>query len=329
MDTLSQLFEICARPLAYLGLSTATILSSKLAGFAWLYIRPTSLSRYQHGKPGSTWALVTGASDGIGLAFTEALLQRGFNVIMHGRNKAKLERIVSDLQPRYSPLEIRFVIADASALQPDIAAIQAAVKSLPGKLTILVNNVGGTPFDPSFRALSDYPPEDADAVLNMNARFPVQLTRALLPIFYAATPALVMNIGSAVGELGMPFLTTYSASKSFNHRFNNALRGEMAALGIDVEVIGLLIGNVLSAGNRERDYFTCTSAEVANEALNRVGCGSNLVWAWWRHAIGFGIVGILPVWIQDRIVLNVLKSREDSQAVIEQVRKGLNRDKIA
>lgn len=70
----------------------------KFLRFVYLYTRPSSLKRYHYGHDGSPpWALVTGASDGIGLGFAHELAHRGFNVILHARNATKLEGVNSQL----------------------------------------------------------------------------------------------------------------------------------------------------------------------------------------------------------------------------------------
>ncbi|KAF2151894.1 putative short chain dehydrogenase/reductase [Myriangium duriaei CBS 260.36] len=324
MDAAERLLTTYRAPLAYIGLGTTAIISCKLATFAWRYLKPSSLARYHHGKPGSTWALVTGASDGIGLGFVEALLQRHFNVLMHGRNKEKLERIASELRSKYPKLQIQTVLADACATQPDIPGVVDAVKALPGKLTVLINNVGGTPFGSSFQWFASYDSDTIDKLINLNARFPTQLTRALLPILHNTTPALILNIGSVVGELGAPFLSAYSASKSYNLRFSKSLRGEAAAIGADLEILGIMVANVLSGGNKEKgSFFTCTSFECASGSLDRVGCGEGIAWCWWRQAVQFAIVNSLPLWMQEWLLVSTLKKRGDSHDVIEKAKFAL------
>ena len=110
----------------------------------WSFVRPSTLHVYRHSKSGS-WALVTGASDGIGLGFCEELLARGFNVLLHGRNPQKLDRIIGELSTKYPERSLDKVIADASKYDNGYEEIARKVKSLHGPLTVLVNNVGTFP----------------------------------------------------------------------------------------------------------------------------------------------------------------------------------------
>ncbi|RMY79408.1 hypothetical protein D0863_00010 [Hortaea werneckii] len=119
-----------------LGTSVAAISLLKLVRHLWGYVRPSKLQIYCHSETGS-WALVTGASDGIGRGFVDELLSNGFNVLLHGRNQSKLEGIVKELAQKHPKRTIDFVIADASSNDSPELAVLEKVKSLPGKLTIL------------------------------------------------------------------------------------------------------------------------------------------------------------------------------------------------
>ncbi|KAF2223768.1 hypothetical protein BDZ85DRAFT_175629, partial [Elsinoe ampelina] len=226
----------------------------------------------------STWALITGASDGIGLGFTHALLSKGFNILLHGRNEAKLASLATTLHTQYPSAEIRTVLADASTFTPsDIERIRTTASSLPGPLTVLINNVGGAPPVPDpYTSLAETSPETIDTIISMNLRFPVHLTRSLLPLLQSHPPSLILNVGSAAGEVGIPYLSTYCGSKAFNLRWSQALAAEMVvAQGHDgVEVLGVLVGNVMSGSNKIGDgFFTCDSRTMAEEALGKVGWG--------------------------------------------------------
>lgn len=108
----------------------------------WFWIKPGGILIYCHSETGS-WALVTGASDGIGQAFSDDLLKRGFNVLLHGRNPQKLDGVRKKLAQKYPRRSVDIVVADASKVDESYKVVAEKVKQLPGKLTILVNNVGG------------------------------------------------------------------------------------------------------------------------------------------------------------------------------------------
>jgi len=122
--------------------------------------------------------------------------------------------------------------------------------------------------------LEDVPSGNVDALINLNARFPAQLTRALLPTLLNNTPALILNMGS-MASFGGLWITIYSSSKSFNVGFSRSLKQEMIAEGRDIEVLGINMGRVTGTGGRtEKPSLLAPDAETfAREALRKVGCG--------------------------------------------------------
>lgn len=296
----------------YLGEGTAIYFAFTFLLFIKLQFRTsTTLPRYHHGRPGKTWALVTGASDGIGHGFAQELCAAGFNVLLHGRNASKLGKIQEALEEAYPTVQVSYVVADAASADADIDGIVEAARALPGKLTILVNNVGGQHNDPLYGALTDIDAAYMDSNINVNARFPAQLTRALMSLLMANAPSLVITMGSVSSIKGIPFLATYSGTKAFNLRFSEAVKCEMLAANADVEVLGLLVGNTLSNTNTTAvQGFTCSSRDLAKHALNKVGCGKAVVWAWWRHAVQGAFVALLPHQISESAITNMMKGRK-------------------
>lgn len=306
--------------LAAASVGTASILSTLLrfSHFTWSYfLRSSNLRIYLHTKQneGGSWALVTGASDGIGYAFAEELLNKGFNVLLHGRNAEKLNRIQAELKARFPSRSIETVVADASAHGHPEDAVVAKAKELPGKLTILVNNVGGNATRPGCSPLADFPREHAETCINLNARFPLQLTRALIPTLEKSTPSLIINCGSGAAA-GIPYLATYSATKGFIHSFTTALRKEFTRHDAPgrVEVIGFVIGNVMSASNRiSLPAVTISAAQCARGCLERVGCGETVTCAHWKHAFAMWFLGLLPGSTVDGILMKATEDRMEGE----------------
>lgn len=125
-----------------IGTGVVLTVIARFGRFLWSYLlRPSSLPRYCHSETGS-WALITGASDGIGRGFADELLSNGFNVLIHGRNEEKLQGIQKGMKLRWPRRGVEYVVADASETNAELRVVEK-VKTLPGRLTVLVNNVGG------------------------------------------------------------------------------------------------------------------------------------------------------------------------------------------
>jgi 17beta-estradiol 17-dehydrogenase / very-long-chain 3-oxoacyl-CoA reductase len=274
-----------------------------------LYTRPSSLPRYLHGD---SYALVTGSTDGIGLGYATELLSLGFNVILHGRNPKKLAIIRSNLLTQFPRRKIDTVVADAASSHPDIQGILHTIQHKP--VTVLINNVGGIFTPAKFVGLTENSATDVDWNININARFQTQLTRAVLPLLERNAPSLIINMGSIASIGGLPLGSVYAAGKAYDMVFSNSLRLEMQLGGKDVEVLGVMVGEVNSGANRSGEgWFVLSSREMACAALDRVGCGVPWLFAAFPHLLFSWVLVILPQVVFDRIIIRVCQQRAEAE----------------
>ncbi|KAK8076217.1 hypothetical protein PG994_003489 [Apiospora phragmitis] len=144
---------------------------SPFGSLVLVYLRPSRLIRYAHSSVNgdAPWALVTGASDGIGRAFARQLAADGFNVVLHGRNHAKLSGVIAQLQLELSRQNNGY--NNKSNPPPlDFAAIQQKLGSM--NLTVLINNAGGGPVEPKFVPVSASLEAGMTANISLDALFP-------------------------------------------------------------------------------------------------------------------------------------------------------------
>ncbi|KAJ7784929.1 hypothetical protein DFH07DRAFT_786321 [Mycena maculata] len=254
-------------------------------------IAPAASSTSEH----RSWALITGASDGIGLGFAHELASDGFNIILHGRSPTKLAAVEAALKAQYPHISTRLFVLDAYPCSA--SAIDDYVRGLAKDglcIRILVNNIGGGALvSPAFRQLTHFTAAEVQKLIDLNVGFPTLLTRALLPVMQE--PALVLNLGSFVARIPGPWLTVYAGSKAFNMSWSRSLGLELRAEGRDVEVMGLVVGEVQSAGHPGPvGLVMCSSRTLAKSALDKIGCGRHTVAPWWRHAAILALVECLP-----------------------------------
>ncbi|KAM0706127.1 hypothetical protein Q7P35_006676 [Cladosporium inversicolor] len=291
----------------------------------WLhFLRPSQLHKYRDANL-SSWALVTGASDGIGLELARELLAQGFNVLIHGRNQTKLEGVKKSLLEQHPERSVDIIVADAADPNMDYDAIVKKANSVSGPLTVLINCVGGITTNPIYIPLDGLSGADIDTNIAINARFPTRLTSALLPTLKENSPSLIINAGSYAGFFGLPYIATYTATKGYIHTFTRALRAELECDGFhDVEVIGSVIGDTASSRNEAANNgLKVPASSCARGMLAKVGCGETLVAPDWRHYLTGLIVLSLPDGVGRKIMLPELrKRRQEEISKIEGQKKG-------
>lgn len=295
-----------SKSLLGLGVAAVSYTSLRFLRFIYLYARPSSVKRYLYGP--SPWALVTGASDGIGLGIAQELATNGFNVILHGRNPEKLERTKIQLEGELKSVQFRVAVLNASsATGQQIEDLAASLDSL--NLTILVNNVGG---GATVQALEKNTAEELDFLININARFPAQLTKALLPkLTRPDGPTLIMNIGS-LADSGVPYATVYGGSKAFNMAMSTSLAVEIKAEGKNIEVLAIPVGRVTDVAHSKEpsSFFTPTARTMAKACVDRVGCGRRVVVGYVGHAMQKFLIDQMPWIVYEMLVVPTMRDRK-------------------
>lgn len=302
-------------PLAFIGLLTLTWGTLAVLRQATVYLLPCRLQQYNSTEKGprrGNWALVTGATDGIGFGFSQELCARGFNVILMGRNEDKLHRRAAELRQQYPTSAVDIIVMDAV---PVSSAVEQIATGLPGKLTVLVNNVGGE--SKPYLPFGDYTYEEAQTTIDKNAVFMAQLTRVLLPVLSKAERSLVLNV-SSMASWGLPYTCMYSASKGFVDSFTRALEGECAVEKNGVDVLGLRVGPTSTPGyDQPASMLVPTARVMAKAGLDRVGCGKTIVWVYFWHWLqGFSLI-VLPRFMMMRVLaqtMRALRKEEEAKA---------------
>ena len=168
-------------------------------------------------------ALVTGATAGIGLSFAHQLAERGHDVVLVARDRARLENVSDDLRAKYR-VSTEILVADLSD-RAETGKVAERLADQARPVDLLVNNAGYS----LRRRFLDNPVEDEEAVFDV-------LGRAVLVLSHAAANAMrvrghgaIVNVSSVAGQIASG---PYSAVKSFVTVFTEGLATELAGTGV-------------------------------------------------------------------------------------------------
>ncbi|CAK7232093.1 hypothetical protein SCUCBS95973_008145 [Sporothrix curviconia] len=291
-----------------------------VASFFAVYLRPSQIHRYVYndaqGRP--PWALVTGASDGVGTGLADELAAIGLNVVLHGRNTAKLEGVRQALEAKYPQGQFRLLVIDASKTPgPELDNL---VETTLGDihLTMLINNAGGGLMHPTYGALAEVSTQRIVENVTLNGVFPLVLTARVLELFHktpATGPSLIMNIGS-LGDIGMPFVATYASAKVMMLAATTMARRELAALGqASTQMLAVRFG-VVTGVSHTRTPPTWSEPDartMARVALARTGSGRDSVIAHLPQALPSAVLGLLTATQTDRLLEQVMTKRRNQE----------------
>lgn len=172
-------------------------------------------------------AWITGASSGIGAALAKALAAQGARLILSGRKVDALEAVAADCGG--DCLILPFETTDIAALAP---AVEQAW-NWSGGIDLLVNNAGIS--QRSLAVETDY--SVYEKIIGVDLLAPIALTQAVLPRMVARGSGRLAYISSIAGKVGVPMRTAYCAAKFGIAGYADALRAEVAHLGLQVHNI--------------------------------------------------------------------------------------------
>jgi short-subunit dehydrogenase len=172
------------------------------------------------------WALVTGASSGLGAELARRLAEHGAHLVLTARSRDRLDDLATDLA-RVNGIQTRVVCADL-ARPEGTDALLAGVRELGVSIAHLVNNAGFG----SAGAFAELDAARESAMVELNVAALVRLTRALLPAMVRAREGGVLNVASTVAFQPVPYMATYAATKAFVVSFTTALATELEGSGV-------------------------------------------------------------------------------------------------
>ncbi|MCV3767728.1 SDR family oxidoreductase [Rhizobium sp. TRM95796] len=175
-------------------------------------------------------AVVTGSSQGIGLALAKGLAAYGARVVINGRGAGKVAQAVESL--RRDGYEAHGRVFDAAS--PVVASAIDAIEAELGPIDILVNNAGM-----QFRApLADFPSDKWEELLKTNISSVFYTSQATARHMIARGRGKIINIGSVQSELGRPSIAPYTATKGAVKNLTRGMCADWARHGLQINGIG-------------------------------------------------------------------------------------------
>jgi short-subunit dehydrogenase len=177
------------------------------------------------------WALVTGASSGIGEEFAGQLAQAGMRLVLVARREERLQAVVDRLRARYG-VEVRAVVADLADTAA-AARIREELDAAGIRVRLLCNNAGAGRWG-RFEATEA---RVYDELGTLNTTALVAMCRRFFDHLAGFPNSAVINVSSAAAYQPVPYMAVYAASKAFVQSFSQALHGEWKEHGILVQTL--------------------------------------------------------------------------------------------
>ncbi|TXK46362.1 SDR family oxidoreductase [Pontibacter qinzhouensis] len=255
------------------------------------------------------YSLVTGASTGIGKAIAEECAKRKQNLILVSLPESGLHEVGKTLQQHYE-VDVRTV--ELNLIQPH------AVNELYDwccrqelAIDVLINNAGMGNYSP----FSSTEPETYLNIVRLNAEVVVLMTNIFLPKLREHRESYVLNVGSFVSFLPIPYKSVYSASKSFVLTFSKALHSELDQYGVHVSCLcpGPTLTETVKKRNQlllsqNSDLLSLSPEVVAKVAIDGLFKRKRVIIPGWKNKFILSLIPLLPFRLKSYILKAIFKN---------------------
>lgn len=174
------------------------------------------------------YALITGASKGIGRSIATVLAEKKYNLILVARSTSELQVVASELITKYG-VQVEYIALDLSVPTASGELFEWVQKNRYN-ISILINNAGYAVWG-EFDTTSL---EEQNRMLQVNMQTPLALCHHFLPMLKQQPAAYIMNVASTAAYQAVPTLSTYAASKAFMLLFTRGIRADLKGTNVSV-----------------------------------------------------------------------------------------------
>jgi len=259
------------------------------------------------GKKG-TWAVVTGASDGIGKEYALQLARKGFNIVLVSRTQSKLETLAAEIQRSYNVQTKTLAMDFAANRDSDFTSLKQLVSALD--VSILINNVGLSHNIPV--PFMETPEQEMRDIITINCLGTLRVTQIIAPkMVKQKTGGLILTMASFGGILPTPLLATYSGSKAFLQQWSSALSSELAPHNIKVQLVQSYLVTSAMSKIRRSSAMVPTPRQFVRAALSKIGRSggaqglATTSTPYWSHGVLHWAIANLTPGPMNRYVIDV------------------------
>jgi 17beta-estradiol 17-dehydrogenase / very-long-chain 3-oxoacyl-CoA reductase len=314
---IEKMLECCSGVLSIIGAVTLLWTLVRLSLFLLTYvIKPTG--KYlpkTYGARTGAWAIVTGASDGIGKGFAEELARDGFNVYLVSRTESKLKELADSLTSQFK-VQAKYLALDLSKgeVSDNVKEIKKSVEKLSeeGPVSLLVNNVGvNTSMPVCFEEMTT---DEIEYQVKVNITFTTLLTHALIPTLKKNknSRSAIINLSSMTAEFpSAPYLSVYAGSKAYVTLWSKSVSSEMSGSNIDVLAVSPAYVASAMSGFKKASMLVEMPNNTARDSLNKLGSHTEATPAL-KHAIQrYVVTQIAPEGIFTSQMMSQLKNTRE------------------
>jgi uncharacterized protein len=253
------------------------------------------------------YALVTGASQGLGKEISVELAKNKFNLLLVSLKDEGLKAFAAELKEKYK--------IDAQYLETDLcdnnSVYQIASWADSYKVNILINNagVGGT------REFESVSPDYIDRIIQINIRATSMLTRLMLPQLKAQEKSYILNVASMASFSPIAFKTVYPASKAFVYSFSRCLHEELRGTNVFVSVIhpGPMKTNADVTCRINKQGFLgkiglVSTPKMARIAVTQLFSRNSIVIPGFLNKMNWLLMRIVPAWLKLKVLSRVFRN---------------------
>ncbi|RYE31210.1 MAG: SDR family oxidoreductase [Sphingobacteriaceae bacterium] len=253
------------------------------------------------------YALITGATSGIGYELAKLFAKDQYNLVIVARNTEELEKASNEF--KQSGVEVITISKDLSNVEAPLE-VYNEIKSKGIQIDVLVNDAG----QGQYGLFSETDIERELEIIRLNIGATIALTKPFLKEMIARKDGKILNLSSIAGKTPGPYQAVYHGTKAFVQSFTEAIRSENKDNGVTI--------TALLPGATDTDFFNkadmndskivqdggmSSAADVAKDGYDALMSGDDMVISGFKNKAMIGLTNLTP----DHLVADMMKSQQE------------------